>query len=107
MGLMNGYRQSGAAVIVDLICASGDLRQTIEARGPVLSEFPGLFIADFARNRGHRTRQVIVYSVHIVEAVAEECRKLYCTYVPKADLGSLSKKSLMFFHMTPRRGDVL
>jgi hypothetical protein len=26
---------------------------------------------------------VIVYSVHEVEAVSEECRRLYCDYIPK------------------------
>jgi len=72
------------AVIVDLnIPATGSLRDVIESKGATYTQYPGLFLADYARNRGHRTRQVIVYSVHEVEAVADECRKLYCDYIPK------------------------
>ena len=72
------------AVVVDLnIPATGSMRDVIGSKGPTYSQYPGLFLAEYARNRGHRTRQVIVYSVHEVEAVAAECRKLYCDYIPK------------------------
>jgi CheY-like chemotaxis protein len=54
-----------------------------EALGPVYITYPGLFVARAARNRGYRDRQVIIYSVHRDQAVAEEARKLGCTYILK------------------------
>ena len=83
------------AVIVDLnIPVTGSLRDVIDKKGATYSQYPGLFLADFARNRGHRTRQVIVYSVHEVEAVADECRKLYCASIPKGR-PSIFRKQIM------------
>ena len=72
------------AVIVDLnIPVLGSLQDVVSQKGAPYTDHPGLFLADYARNRGHRTRQVIVYSVHEDESVAEECKKLFCEYVTK------------------------
>ena len=72
------------AVIVDLnIPVTGDLKNVVKAKGSIFGDFPGLYLADFARNKGYRTRQVIVYSVHVVAAVEEVCKRLYCTYLSK------------------------
>lgn len=51
--------------------------------GDVYGKFPGLYVARYARNRGYRDRQVVIYSVHRDEAVAEEAKKLGCTYILK------------------------
>lgn len=51
--------------------------------GEVYAKFPGLFVARSARNRGYRDRQVVIYSVHRDESVAEEAKKLGCTYILK------------------------
>lgn len=52
-------------------------------RGTVYARFPGLFIAQQARQSGYRGRQVVLYSVHRDTEVTEEARKLGCTYILK------------------------
>ena len=32
--------------------------------GEVYAKYPGLFVARYARNKGYRDRQVVIYSVH-------------------------------------------
>jgi CheY-like chemotaxis protein len=59
------------------------LRMALVERGGVYARYPGLFIAERARNRGYRDRQVVIYSVHKEPAVADEANKLGCTYIPK------------------------
>ena len=51
--------------------------------GDVYAKYPGLYVARHARNRGYRDRQVVIYSVHRDEAVADEANKLRCTYILK------------------------
>ncbi len=51
--------------------------------GEVYAKYPGLYVAKYARNRGYRDRQVIIYSVHRDEWVTEEAKKLGCTYILK------------------------
>ena len=77
-------------IIVDLsIPLSDKFVGDIKAADPALLEFPGLYIADFARNNGYRGRQVIVYSVHISEVIQAYVGKLYCTYIAKGRPGLL------------------
>lgn len=47
------------------------------------SEYPGLYIANFARNAGYRTKQVIVYSVFNSAEIEAALSKIYCTYITK------------------------
>lgn len=54
-----------------------------ESRGHVYRQYPGLYIAWLARNRGYRGRQVLVYSVHKDEGVEAETDRLGCTYIRK------------------------
>lgn len=49
----------------------------------VYRKYPGLLVAKEARNRGYRDRQVVIYSVHRDQEVAEESQKLGCTYILK------------------------
>lgn len=72
------------AVIVDLnIPVLPPLENAVSEKGLVYTKYPGLFIANAARNQGFRDRQVIIYSVHKDPAVAEEARRLGCTYILK------------------------
>ncbi|HWJ73389.1 MAG TPA: hypothetical protein VNX29_09515 [Kaistia sp.] len=59
------------------------------ATDPAIREYPGLYIADLARQSGYRGKQVIVYSVHISETVKQYVDRLYCTYIPKGRPGLL------------------
>ena len=45
--------------------------------------YPGLHIANSARNSGYRTKQVIVYSVFASKEIEEAVGRLYCTYITK------------------------
>src|SRR6266550_287323 len=52
-------------VILDLaVPVRPDWKVRLRAEGPTYDAYPGLFAAEEARNRGHRGRQVVVYSVH-------------------------------------------
>ncbi len=52
-------------------------------RGGAYARYPGLFLAERARNRGYRDRQVVIYSVHRDAEVSEEVRKIGATYILK------------------------
>lgn len=71
-------------IVVDLnIPVSAAFEGEVRVSTDLLKTYPGLFLADYARNNGYRTRQVIVYSVHVNEAIKEYVSKLYCTFIPK------------------------
>ncbi len=77
-------------LVVDLSIPLNDtFLGKVKAFDAAIEEYPGLFIADFARNNGYRTRQVIVYSVHVSEVIQSYVRRLYCTYIPKGRPGLL------------------
>jgi hypothetical protein len=72
------------ALIIDLnIPVTDPYQKAILERGGVYAKYPGLFVAEKARNRGYRDRQVVIYSVHKDASVAEEAAKLGCTYILK------------------------
>lgn len=56
------------------------------------NEFPGLYIANAARNAGYRTKQVIIYSVFASQEVEEAANRLYCTYLTKMHPGDLRRE---------------
>jgi CheY-like chemotaxis protein len=71
-------------LILDLnVPLFGPLDTLASSRGEVYRKYPGLYVALVARNKGYRDRQVIIYSVHRDVEVAEEARKLGCTYILK------------------------
>ena len=77
-------REIFRALIIDLnIPVSDPYKKAISDRGGVYAKYPGLFVAEKARNRGYMDRQVVIYSVHKDPAVADEARKLGCTYILK------------------------
>lgn len=72
------------ALILDLNVPLLDpLADAASAYGDVYRKYPGLFVARTARNLGYRDRQVVIYSVHRDQAVADEAQKIGCTYILK------------------------
>jgi response regulator RpfG family c-di-GMP phosphodiesterase len=70
--------------IIDLnIPISAPLVEAAAKKGAVYAQYPGLFVAWYARNRGYRNRQVVLYSVHREQSVAQEAERLRCTYILK------------------------
>lgn len=76
-------RETFRAVIADLGIPALDVATYITSQDPVIQRYPGLLIADRARNLGHTDRQVIVYSVYDDAAVSDAAKKLRCTYILK------------------------
>lgn len=71
--------------IFDLnVPASGEILKKLEERGSVHSKYRGLYAAEYARTKGLRGRQVIVYSVHDSEEVLRKCEKVGVQYLIKA-----------------------
>jgi len=71
-------------IVVDLnipILSPGE--QFANNASPVYENYPGLYIANAARNSGYRTRQVIIYSVFHSKEIENAAGKLYCTYLTK------------------------
>lgn len=72
------------AAIIDLnIPALEPMDLEVRKKGDVYARFPGLFAARYARDKGYRNRQVIVYSVFQDVDVQKEVALLNCTYVIK------------------------
>lgn len=81
------------AIIVDLnIPILDPLTNTALSKGDVYGRFPGLYVASYARNKGHRSRQVVIYSVHRDAAVSAEAVKLGCTYIIKGRPKEIKKE---------------
>lgn len=77
-------REIYRAVIVDLnIPILEPIVNTAVVKGDVYARYPGLYVAFYARNRGHRDRQVVIYSVHRDPTVSAEAARLGCTYIIK------------------------
>lgn len=72
------------ALIIDLnIPVVAPYDKAVADRGGAYARYPGLFLAERARNRGYRDRQVVIYSVHRDAEVMEEVKKLSATYILK------------------------
>jgi CheY-like chemotaxis protein len=72
------------ALVIDLnIPVIEPLDAAVAALGAVYARYPGLYAARQARNQGYRGKQVVIYSVHKDAGVAEEAKKLGCTYILK------------------------
>ncbi len=50
---------------------------------PVYLKFPGLLVAREARSKGHKSQQIIIYTVHREAEIREISDKLGCTYIIK------------------------
>lgn len=71
------------AAIIDLNIPALSMSSELKKKGSVYAKYPGLYAADFARNKGYRDRQVIIYSVHQDMEVRKEAEILGCTYIIK------------------------
>jgi CheY-like chemotaxis protein len=71
------------AVIADLSIPLLPPQSLLKDRDPLFQKYPGLLVADYARNHNHTGRQVIVYSVHDDAQVRELAGKLGLTYLLK------------------------
>ncbi|MBU6358184.1 MAG: response regulator [Rhodospirillales bacterium] len=90
------------ALIVDLnIPVLPPLEDAVSGKGPVYAQYPGLYIAQAARNIGYRDRQVIIYSVHKDPTVAEEARRLGCTYILKGRPREIKQELLAVLAFDP------
>ena len=74
--------------------ASAELEAVIKQKPEVFHEFRGLFIAQEARNKGVKARNIIVYSVHDNPAVSVFCGRLGASYIPKGRAKLLKEKLL-------------
>jgi len=71
-------------VIVDLSIPAGPgLSAQLSASDPLTQQYPGIYVAQYARDHGQWDDQVIIYSVHMSEKISEKAKQLYCTYLPK------------------------
>lgn len=70
-------------VIADLNIPLSPPRQMLQGRDALFHTYPGLVIADYARNHDHTGRQVVVYSVHDDPHVQVLAGKLGFTYILK------------------------
>lgn len=76
----NKYR----VVILDLnVPASPEYLEKLKTKGGIYSEYRGLYVAEVARTKGHRGRQVVVYSVHDSDSVSMACEKVGVSYLVK------------------------
>jgi CheY-like chemotaxis protein len=77
--------RSYRVAIFDLnVPASDAVLKRLEAKSEVHTAYRGLYAAEFARTKGLRGRQVIVYSVHDSEGVADKCNRVGIQYLIKA-----------------------
>lgn len=78
-------KMSFRITIFDLnVPASAELQIKLKDKDAIYSKYKGLYAAEYARTRGHRERQVIVYSVHDSEEVQYKCKILGIQYLIKA-----------------------
>lgn len=90
------------ALIVDLnIPVLETYRKVIAERGGAYAKFPGLFVAERARNLGYRGRQVLIYSVHKDVDVSAEATKLGCTYILKGRPREIKAEIAAVVHYDP------
>jgi len=71
--------------IFDLnVPASERVLKKLEERGSVHSKYRGLYAAEYARTKGLRGKQVVVYSVHDSTEVERKCQTIGVQYLIKA-----------------------
>lgn len=71
-------------LVLDLnVPAPGEYKTALADKGDLFSSYPGLYVAQAARNKGYRDRQVIVYSVHDIDEVRAVTERLRVSYVTK------------------------
>jgi len=91
-------------IIFDLnIPVSGPLKELAQAKDGLYATYPGLYLAYVARRAGYRDRQIIVYSVHSLEEIEAECKRLSCTYISKGRPSIFKKEILEVISYDPTK----
>lgn len=92
-------------VIADLSIPLDSPQLTLDGKSPLYLTYPGLVLADFARNHDHTARQVLVYSVHDDLLVRAYSEKFGFTYLLKGRPRSLKQEieAVLRLH-DPRKG---
>jgi CheY-like chemotaxis protein len=70
-------------VVADLSIPLLPPQRLLQGMDPLFSRYPGLVVADYARNHDHTARQVVVYSVHDDPLIRPISEKLGFTYILK------------------------
>jgi CheY-like chemotaxis protein len=71
-------------LVLDLnVPAPGEYSQILNNKGTLFQKYRGLYVAEYARTKGYRDRQVVVYSVHDVDEVRLHAERMSVTYVTK------------------------
>lgn len=85
--------KSFRALIVDLnIPVFPPLEFDVESKGIAYKAYPGLYVADRARNMGYRSRQVLLYSVHRDPLFTDTVARLGITYIMKGRPQEIKKE---------------
>lgn len=72
------------AAIIDLnVPLVPPLDKIADNLDPLYLKFPGLVVAREARNKGHKGRQIIIYTAHREAEIRDISEKLGCTYIIK------------------------
>jgi len=80
-------------VICDLsIPAPDQLRQSISKQQDAYGIYPGAYAAHVARNKGHRSRQVVVYSVHESTDIQQIADRIGVQYITKGRPGQFKRE---------------
>lgn len=78
-------RKSFRVAIFDLnVPASPETLKKLEQKGSIYTKYRGLYAAEYARTKGHRGKQVIVYSVHDSIDIQNKCTTVDIQYLIKA-----------------------
>jgi CheY-like chemotaxis protein len=93
-------------VIADLSIPLLPPQMFLEGKGPLYKIYPGLIVADYARNHGHTDRQVVVYSVHDDPLIRTLATKLGFTYLLKGRPRVLKQELEYILRFDPRSGTV-
>ncbi|MBV9394311.1 MAG: response regulator [Methylobacteriaceae bacterium] len=81
-------------LVIDLnIPVLPPIDEAVAAKGATnYARFPGLYVAEAARNAGYRDRQVILYSVHREREIADIAERLRITYIMKGRPQEIKKE---------------
>jgi CheY-like chemotaxis protein len=89
-------------VIADLSIPLVAPQEFVEGKDPLYKTYPGLVVADYARNHDHTARQIVVYSVHDDPQIRHLSESLGFTYLLKGRPRILKKELEAILQYDPR-----
>lgn len=101
-------REKFRVAIFDLnVPVSIELQGKLKEKGSIYDKYRGLYAAEYARTKGHRGKQVVVYSVHDSEEVHSKCKIIGIEYLIKARPREFKKELnyILSFDPTERKLD--